>query len=154
MFDKLKYLNIETCSDSELRSLVCQTLPLVNLFLQAIQSLLSQDPSPEGNYQKESICDKSFSHPKIAEQFFHSPDFHSVHYKDKQYSFTKSQAACIKILFECWQNKTPEVGQDYLLTEIESESPRLRDLFKNHSAWQVFVVAGQYKGNYRLNLSG
>lgn len=52
MFDELKNLNIETCSDSELRTLIRQTLPT---FLQACQKLLNEDKSNQNPCDK---CDK------------------------------------------------------------------------------------------------
>ncbi len=56
MFDELKNLNIETCSGSELRTLIHQTLPI---FLQACQRFLSEDKSnqnPCDNCDKYNIC--------------------------------------------------------------------------------------------------
>lgn len=89
---------------------------------------------------------------KQSENFKHSPDFHSVYHKEQLYSFTSSQAACIKLLFECWQNKTPEVGQEHIFTSIDSYSNRLRDIFKNHPAWNNLIVSGKAKGNFQLNI--
>ena len=88
-------------------------------------------------------------HPK---NFKYSPDFHSVYHKEQLHSFTSSQAACVKLMFECWKNTTPEIGQEYILTSIDSNSNRLRDIFKNHPAWNNLIVPGKSKGNFRLNI--
>jgi len=56
MLDKLKNLNIDTCSDSELRALICQTLPI---FLQACQKFLSEDKTnqnPCDNCNNANTC--------------------------------------------------------------------------------------------------
>ena len=43
MFDELKNLNIEVCSDSELKVWIKQTIPVVILFMQAIQKFFRED---------------------------------------------------------------------------------------------------------------
>jgi len=84
--------------------------------------------------------------------FRHSPDFHSVNYNSDLYNFTSGQAACVKILYECWQNDTPEVGQAYLLEASGAESKKLSDIFKNHQAWGKLIIRGERKGNFRLDI--
>lgn len=59
MFDKLKKLNIDACSDSELRTLIRQTLPTVMTFIKASQRLLIEDKpnhKPCGNCDKYNTC--------------------------------------------------------------------------------------------------
>jgi hypothetical protein len=85
----------------------------------------------------------------------HSPDFRSVHWFGADYSFTSSQAACVKVLWEAWENGTPEVGQRHLLQEAKSEQSRLQDVFKQkgqmHPAWGTMIVPSQTnKGTCRL----
>ena len=41
------------------------------------------------------------------------------------YTFTGNQAAVVKILYENWQAGTPEVGDQYLLAEIDVRAKRL-----------------------------
>ena len=56
MFDGLKNLNIETCSDSELKALVRQTLPVL---VQACLRLLSEDTlsqNPCDNCDRAGTC--------------------------------------------------------------------------------------------------
>ena len=56
MYDELKNLNIDTCSDSELKALIRQALPI---FLQACQKLLTKDKlnqNPCDNCDKADTC--------------------------------------------------------------------------------------------------
>lgn len=80
----------------------------------------------------------------------HSEDFRYVSWFSANYSFTATQAACVKILWEAWENKTPEVGGDAILVKVGSNSPRLSDIFKKHPAWNSMIVPGKTKGSYRL----
>lgn len=66
------------------------------------------------------------------------------------YSFTGNQAAVIEVLWEAWENGTPEVGNAKLIEAADSESKRLRGVFKNHPAWGSMIVAGKTKGSHRL----
>ena len=82
----------------------------------------------------------------------HSKDFRSVHWYGDGYSFTPTQAHCIKVLWEAWENGTPDVGQETILEhpEVEAESRRLADVFKGHPAWGKMIVKGGTAGAYRL----
>ena len=80
----------------------------------------------------------------------HSIDFRSVCWYGTNLSFTGQQAAVVKILWEAWRHETPDVGDATLLEESGSESKRLRDVFKNHSAWDTMIVPGETKGAHRL----
>jgi len=82
----------------------------------------------------------------------HSDDFRSVHWFGTDYTFTPTQAACIKVLWRAWDNGTPDVGQQAILEdiEVEADSKRLVDLFKNQRAWGTMIVRGGTSGAYRL----
>jgi hypothetical protein len=82
----------------------------------------------------------------------HSKDFRSVHWFGVDHSFTPTQAACVKVLWEAWENATPDLGQETILEhpEVEAESGRLVDLFKGHAAWGTMIVKGKSAGAYRL----
>jgi hypothetical protein len=89
----------------------------------------------------------------------HSEDFRSVHWYGKDYGFTPTQAACLKVLWRNWENGTPEVGEDTILTdpEVDAEAKRIIDVFRDrksptgyHSAWNTMIVPGSTKGAYRL----
>ena len=82
--------------------------------------------------------------------FKHSPDFRSVNWRGKVFSFNSNQATIIKALYEAHCNKTPSLGSEYLLGLIEKDGGFLKDIFKNHPAWKSLLI-GQ-AGNYRLDL--
>ena len=87
----------------------------------------------------------------------HSPDFRSAHWYGADYAFTGNQAAVVKILWEAWENGTPEVSDAHLLTKAESDCKRLAGVFrhaktgKQHDAWDKMIVSGTTKGTRRLN---
>jgi hypothetical protein len=93
------------------------------------------------------------------EEARHSDDFRSVHWYGTDYTFTATQAACIKVLWRNWKNGTPDVGEDSILTdeEVDAEARRLIDVFRDrkaetryHPCWNTMIVSRQ-KGAYRLN---
>jgi hypothetical protein len=80
----------------------------------------------------------------------HSSDFRSVHWYGTDYSFSPTQAACVRVLWEAWEDGIPDVGQAAILEAAGSETERLRSLFVSHAAWGVLIVVGAGKGTYRL----
>jgi hypothetical protein len=83
----------------------------------------------------------------------HSRDFRSVHWFGTNYTFTAKQAACVKILWQEWENGTPEISNDALLAEAEVETKRLDHLFDygKHPAWGSMIQPGTTKGTSRLS---
>ena len=80
----------------------------------------------------------------------HSEDFRSVVWFGQSHTFTPTQAACVKILWEAWSNQTPELGQAHILETARSKAQRLQDLFAKHPAWKTMIVRGEKKGTFRL----
>jgi hypothetical protein len=89
----------------------------------------------------------------------HSEDFRSVVWFGCSYRFTATQAACVKVLWRNWENGTPDVGEDTILTdkEVDADAKRLIDVFRDrnspnkyHPAWNTMIISAQ-KGSYRLN---
>jgi hypothetical protein len=85
----------------------------------------------------------------------HGPDFRSVQWFGTVYNFTGAQAAVVGLLWETWENGTPEVGQAWLLEKAGLESKRLVEVFKVagselHPAWGSMIVQGSTKGAFRL----
>lgn len=80
----------------------------------------------------------------------HSPDFRSVHWFGIHYPFTATQAAIVKLLWNAWENGTPDIGHETLLKESGSESKRLVDVFKGHKTYKQLIGQGKTKGSYRL----
>ena len=82
------------------------------------------------------------------------PDYYSVRWDDRLFTFSPSQAAIVRILWMAWERGTAEVSQDYLLVEIDSGARRLCDLFRRngkfHPAWGRMIVRGSRQGTYRL----
>lgn len=66
------------------------------------------------------------------------------------YSFTSTQAACLKRLWEAWVNGTPDISGAALLEAADAQSSRLVDIFRNNLAWRTLIVPGATKGTYRL----
>lgn len=84
----------------------------------------------------------------------HSDDFRSVNWYGTQYTFTSTQAACLKVLWENWERGTSEVGEQTILGDRRVDSPqsRLSHVFEKgkHSAWGRMIVPGSTKGTFRL----
>ena len=70
------------------------------------------------------------------------------------YTFTATQAACVQVLWEAWQQRTPEVGGAAVLEDnrVESAQNSLLQVFDKgkHPAWGKMIVSGSTKGTYRL----
>lgn len=79
----------------------------------------------------------------------HSIDFRSVHWFGADYTFTAGQAACVRVLWDAWENGTPEVSQAAVLEAAGSTAETLRALFQSSAAWQTLIRQGQ-KGSYYL----
>ncbi len=82
----------------------------------------------------------------------HSDDFRSLKWFGETYSFTVNQAPVVKMLYENWQNGTPDVGNETLLSAVDHEFPpeRLSVLFRDHPAWGTIIVSGTTKGTRKL----
>ena len=82
--------------------------------------------------------------------FEHSPCYRSVRWREQDFRFTAMQAHALGILHDNYKRGLPDTSQQALLTEIESKSRRLRDIFRNSPAWKTLIVAGERRGTYRL----
>ena len=80
-----------------------------------------------------------------------SLDFRSVHWFGADHTFTATQAACVKVLWEAWQNGTPDVGQETVIDKAGAETKRLDHVFRAHPAFGTMIVQGGTKGTFRLN---
>ena len=79
----------------------------------------------------------------------HSADFASVNWYGKNYTFAPTQARCVEVLWEAWDNGTPALCQHHILERADSESKQLGYLFKKHAAWGSMIVRAA-KGTYQL----
>jgi len=88
----------------------------------------------------------------------HSDDFRSVNWYGKGYTFTPLQAACVKVLWENWGRRVPELSEATILEHADSFQKHLRGVFRisakgkktNHEALDVMIVSGSRKGTFRL----
>lgn len=80
----------------------------------------------------------------------HSPDFRSVRWGGRAYSFTPTQAAVIDVLWRAWESGSPDVGGETLLEVADCADSRLVDIFRRCPAWGVLIVDGATKGAKRL----
>src|SRR5262245_33078116 len=81
----------------------------------------------------------------------HSADFRSISWFGQEYTFTPSQAACLGILWETWEDGVPAVGQETILERAGLErTGRLRDVFKDHPCWGALIQPGTARGSFRL----
>ena len=82
----------------------------------------------------------------------HSPDFRSVYWHGETYCFTTNQALVVKLLYDNFIKKTPDVGDERLLMSVDRVAPpaRLSTLFRNNAAWGKLIVQGATKGTHRL----
>ncbi len=81
----------------------------------------------------------------------HAVDFRSVKWFGQGHVFTATQAACIKVLWEHWEQGTPAVGEQTILELAGAGGERLRDVFDKgkHPAWNSMIIEAR-KGAFRL----
>ncbi len=84
--------------------------------------------------------------------FMHSPDYRSVNFRGKMFTFTSRQAQAVEILHEAYNRGTPDVGKTYILEALDSNTTRLKDAFQKSEAWGTLIIQGKRKGLYRLNI--
>jgi len=112
--------------------------------------------SPTMHYQTDQVQsqDSNARHPGIVP----SPDFRSVVWdRNVKFSFTPTQAGIVDLLYQAYQARIPEVGQDWLILRCGSRARRLLDIFrqshlhgKMHPAWGTMIRSGSTRGTYRL----
>ncbi len=74
---------------------------------------------------------------------YHSVDFRSVCWFGSKYTFTGTQAACVRVLWQAWAKKgAPTMSQATILDAAGSTGARLRDAFNKgkHPAWNTMIV--------------
>ncbi len=92
--------------------------------------------------------------PDPASSSSHSRDFASVNWRGTVYTFTPTQRLVVAALWQAREDGHPFMSQEALLDAAESDGRKLRDVFRNHPAWNVMIVqglaAGGPLGTYRL----
>lgn len=69
----------------------------------------------------------------------HSPDFRSVRWFGKDYTFTPAQAVIVRELWKAWRHGTPRVGAAALLESADMVSDNIYELFKRCPAWGTMI---------------
>lgn len=93
-----------------------------------------------------------------AKQFSHSDDFRSVNKDGIEIPLTSMQAQVIDILWNNFQNGTPDVSQAYIINMVspDTDADRLRDVCfatkTGHETYQTLIEPGKTKGTIRLKL--
>lgn len=112
-----------------------------------------------GRHRPELIAD-TMRLVRRLEPCRHTEDFASVvWYWQKVPPFTGTQAEIVRILWEAWENGTPDVRQLTILLRIGSVSEaddradrsKIKDIFGDHPAWGTMIGAGDgRRGSLRL----
>lgn len=124
----------------------------------AVDVLRTSNPStattptapPAATKTTNDLPDQDAPTPANDERPAHSIDFRSVNWFGAPYTFSEHQAACVKILWEHWLQRTPDVGGKTLLAEAESDAERIDLVFRDHPAWNTMIVKGVKRGTRRL----
>lgn len=88
--------------------------------------------------------------PEEPPLFGHGPDFRCLWWCGRSWPFTGAQAPIVRTLFDAWQNRCPDVSQEYLLESTNSDSTSIADLFASAKGWKVIIVPGGTRGTFRL----
>lgn len=80
----------------------------------------------------------------------HSPDFRSVNWGERLFSFTPNQAMVVRVLHAALLEGAPEVGNHTLLTKANCDSSRLESVFRKSEAWGTMIAPGTTKGTRRI----
>jgi hypothetical protein len=76
----------------------------------------------------------------------HSPDFASINWFGKPYGFTPTQRRIVAVLWQAWEQGTPDVSEQTILREAESDSGGLRMLFRGSPAWDELIQRSSWHG--------
>ena len=80
----------------------------------------------------------------------HSPDFRSVNWYGTPYQFSRTQALCVKVLWEASESGARDVGDATILRIADSDAMRLPLVFRGNPAMGAMIVEGSTKGTHRL----
>lgn len=80
-----------------------------------------------------------------------SPDQRTLTGFGQSHALSTNQGKAVSILLDAMKAGHRDVSGAFLLTEAESDSPRVRDLFRSSSLWtERLIMPGEAKGSYRL----
>lgn len=117
---------------------------------EGLREFLPKSDWPQWKIQQEFHRLLSLMKIDSEKQVRHSSDFRYVNWFGIDYAFTAMQADAIEILYENWRKGTPDLGEAFILSTIDSDGSQLKDIFKHHSAWGIMIQQGATKGSHRL----
>lgn len=85
-------------------------------------------------------------------EFEASEDYRSIQIAGVAYTLTARQAKIVSILHEAYLSGRCDVSEARLLASVDSESSRVRNLFRTSPLRDKFVCHGARRGTYRLSL--
>ncbi|MFH1746956.1 MAG: hypothetical protein ABIG44_07920, partial [Planctomycetota bacterium] len=125
---------------------------------ETIREALHAERAPEtekGNQTPEMVQNREM-------KMVHSPDYSTVRWGEKTFTFTARQAACVCVMWEAMQDGTPYLSKSYILANAADKYKektgldrdelkglencrRFRDVFKAdarnlHEAWGTMIV--------------
>jgi len=128
-------------------------LPIVRSWLDEVRLAVDQTGTAADERQNETgvvlMLDDPQPDPTRAVS---SADCRAVAWYGTIYTFTATQAACVKALIEHYEKAVCDVGESTILEIVESSQNRLASVFDNgkHPAWGAMIVPGSTKGTFRL----
>jgi len=112
--------------------------------LRLMAASMQEDSTGNDSANRESAR-KADGSTETVEATSHSDDFHTVVWFGSTYNFTTTQAACVKQMWENWNNKLQGEHEVNILEKAGSAGSRLRDVFRGpkgtHSAWKTMIVS-------------
>ncbi|MCH8970298.1 MAG: hypothetical protein IIA66_14420 [Planctomycetes bacterium] len=77
---------------------------------------------------------------------------------EREFRFTTGMAACVELLYQANQNRSPSLKDEYVLEAAGLSAKRLIDIFRTrqngklvpHAAWNTMIVRGDSPGTHQL----
>jgi hypothetical protein len=83
----------------------------------------------------------------------HDDKFTSIYWHGRTYTFSKSQAPCVELLWKAWKQGIG-VHRDRLVQAADCADPsaaKVADIFRGNDAWTDRIIRAASKGVYRLS---
>lgn len=110
-----------------------------------------EEPAPAADLQFVSTLDDV---KPDTTRWAYGIDCRCVNWYGTLFSFTGTQAACVKVLVEHYKAGVPEVAEQTILSNewVDSSQQRLAQVFDKgkHPAWGTMIKPGGTKGTFRL----
>lgn len=135
-FEKLRDIAREAAeAEREIADFESQMRAL-NQAVYALEPFLPARPSPPTEQANEQD-----------NQVTHADDFRSVRWFGNPYTFTETQAACIKVLIDYWRREKLPCKQETVIDKVDTNEIYLQKVFRNkkdgkkikHPAWGTMI---------------